>query len=98
MRMKEAESFNGKAETMQWEVSVNGLVSTLTGQIVKLVSSTGMRIEKSFIADVKKRINQRKAREVGHIAKDLDVLKRHWYWLKNLESDLRKGGIPTWLQ
>jgi len=51
-----------------------------------------------FIADVKKRINQRKAREVGHIAKDLDVLKRHWYWLKNLESDLRKGGIPTWLQ
>lgn len=98
MRMKEAESFNGKAETMQWEVSVNGLVSTLTGQIVKLVSASGMRIEKSFIADVKKRINQRKAREVGHIAKDLDVLKRHWYWLKNLESDLRQGGIPTWLQ
>jgi len=98
MRQREAESFNSKAETMQWEDAVKSLASTLTGQIVKLVSATGIRVEKSFVHDVKKRINQRKAREIGNIERDTEVLKRHWFWLKNLEADLRKGGIPSWLQ
>lgn len=97
---KQAEAFNIKAMTAQWEDAVNGLVSTLTGQILKMIGSSGMRVEKSLAGDIKKRINQRKAREIGHVERDPSVLKRHWHWLKNLEADLRKGGIEgvTWLQ
>jgi hypothetical protein len=97
MHRKIAEQFNSKAETQQWEESVNGLVSTLTGQITKLISATGIRVEKSAIGDFKKRINSQKAKAVGRIERDIDVLKKHWYWLKGLEHDLRNGRIPPWL-
>lgn len=98
MRSRAAEQFNVMAETKQWEEAVNSLVSTLTGQIVKIVSATGMRVEKSFIGDIKKRINTQKSRSIGPIERDIVVLKKHWNWLKGLESDLRKGGMPAWLQ
>jgi hypothetical protein len=69
----------------------------LTGQITKLISATGIRVEKSAIGDFKKRINSQKAKAVGRIERDIDVLKKHWYWLKGLEHDLRNGRIPPWL-
>jgi superfamily II DNA or RNA helicase len=97
MRKREAEQFNAMAEVAQWEEAVKSYVSTLTGQIVKRVQATGVRIEKSFVGDLKKRINTQKARALGPLERDLDVLKRHWHWLKNLEADLRKGEAPTWL-
>lgn len=97
MRKREAEQFNVKAEVAQWEEAVKGLMSVLAGQLVKRASATGVRVEKSLAGDIKKRINTQKARAIGGIERDVDVLKRHWYWLKNLESDLRKGVTPEWL-
>lgn len=83
---------------MQWEEAVKNLTGTLTGQVIKRVSVSGMRIEKSFVADIKRRINTQKKRAVGAVERDEDILKRHWYWLKNLETDLRGGELPSWLQ
>lgn len=98
MRKREAEQFNSKSEVMQWEEAVKGLATTLTGQVVKLACGGGARVDKSFVYDVKKRINQRKAREIGGIERDTDKLKQHWHWLKNLEAEMRKNGVPLWLQ
>lgn len=98
MRRKEAEDFNAMSQIAQWEEAVNGLVSTLTGQIIKLISGPGVRPEKSLAGDIKKRINSRKKRSIGPIERDMETMKRHWHWLKNLEMDLRKEGIPSWLQ
>ena len=98
MRRKEAEEFNAMSQVAQWDEAVNGLVSTLTGQIIKIVQATGVRVEKSFAGDIKKRINGQKKRCLGRVEKDIDVLKKHWHWLKNLEAELRKDGVPSWLQ
>jgi len=98
MRRQEAEQFNAMSAVMQWEEAVKNLTGTLTGQVIKRVSVSGMRIEKSFVADIKRRINTQKKRAVGAVERDEDILKRHWYWLKNLETDLRGGELPSWLQ
>ena len=97
MRKREAEQFNVKAEVAQWEEAVKSLASTLVGQLIKRIHAAGVRVEKSLAGDIKKRINTQKARAIGCVERDVDTLKRHWYWLKNLENDLRKGVTPEWL-
>lgn len=98
MRKREAESFNAKAVVAQWDDAVKSLAGVITSGVIKIITASGMRVEKSLAGDIKKRINQRKAREVGHIEKDEETLQRHWYWLKNLESSLKSGEVPTWLR
>lgn len=46
---------------------------------------------------IEKRINGRKVRAVGAIAKDVEVCRKHYNWLKQLETELLAGRMPEWL-
>ena len=55
------------------------------------------RFNKGLVGDIKKRINGRKKRDLGAITEDVEVCKRHYQWIKNLETQLINEGIPSWL-
>ncbi|CAK0778693.1 DEAD/DEAH box helicase [Gammaproteobacteria bacterium] len=97
LRQREAEEFNSKSTIVQWEEQVNNLLSHVTGNVIKLMSSANTRIEKSMPGDIKKRINGRKKMSIGPVEKDVTTLRRHWNWLKNLDDNLRTSGVPAWL-
>jgi superfamily II DNA or RNA helicase len=100
MREVMAEQYNEKAIIAQWEDAVNGAVSNATGIIIALMRGSGeVRIDKSLIGDIKKRINGRKKAACGPISKEVDVCKLHYNWIVALADQLRKTKqIPSWLQ
>jgi superfamily II DNA or RNA helicase len=98
MREQEAASHNEKSTIKQWEESVKNALSTVAGNVVRLLRKNGASVDKSLAGDIKKRINGRKKREIGQIEKDIAAYKKHYNWLKNLEVSLKDSQeIPTWL-
>ena len=55
-------------------------------------------MDKGLIGDIKKRINTRKKRALGAVDRDVENLRRHYGWIKSLESELMQQGVPSWLQ
>lgn len=98
MRHREAERHNDQAIIMQWQDSVKSAMTTVTGRIIRMMTSDGSRFEKSLSGDIKKRINRKKKMACGSITQDIDVCKQHYTWIKNLEVELIDGGIPSWLR
>lgn len=98
MRTAEAEQMNEKSTIKQWKDSVDNALSVVAGNVIKMAKSKGLRVEKSFFGDVKKRINGRKKREIGAIEVDVDVYRKHYEWLKRLETQLKVTRVmPEWL-
>jgi superfamily II DNA or RNA helicase len=99
MQASLASEHNEKSVIAQWENSVNGASSNVTGIILKLMKADpSVRIEKSLVADIKKRLNGRKKAACGPISKDVEVCKTHYHWLVALGKELRsKKEIPSWL-
>jgi hypothetical protein len=98
MRTEEAESFNLDSQIKQWQEKVREALRHLTGGIIKLMKAADARVEQSFAGDITKRINQQKARELGPIEPDIDQLKRHYHWLRDLQAQIKREGMPIWLQ
>jgi hypothetical protein len=98
MRKKEAERFNDRAVVEQWSEAVNGALSVVTRRTAQLMTAPGVRMDKSLIGDIKKRINTRKKRVLGAVDRDVENLRKHYNWLKSLESQLTQEGLPSWLQ
>lgn len=98
MRRQEAERFNDRAVVEQWCEAVSGALSVVTRRTAQLMTTPGVRMEKGFIGDIKKRINGRKKRALGSVDRDVENLRRHYTWLKNLENQLIREGVPSWLQ
>ena len=98
MRSKEASQFNETAIIKQWQGSVENAVSAVTGIVVTLMKTTGSRVERTLIGDVKKRINTRKKIACGAMEPQIEVCKKHWHWTKALEKQLRETRkLPPWL-
>jgi len=97
MRSKEAEKHDEPAIIMQWRESVNNAARVVTGRIIRMMSTDGMRVEKSLAGDIKKRLFKMKKMQCGAITEDVDVCKKHYTWIKNLEVELIDKGIPSWL-
>lgn len=98
MRKREAELMDEKSVIQQWKDSVDRAVSVLTGNIIKIQTAKGVRVEKSMRGDIKKRINTRKKRDLGAIDNDKDLLKLHYDWVKRLETEIKTAkGVPSWL-
>jgi len=98
MRAAEAEQMNEKSAIKQWKDSVDNALSVVAGNVIKMAKSNGLRVEKSFFGDVKKRINGKKKREIGAIEVDVDVYRKHYEWLKRLETQLKSTrAMPEWL-
>jgi hypothetical protein len=98
MRSREAERHNEGATIKQWRESVNQALSVVASRVIKVATGKGLRIEKSFAGDIKKRINRMKKIRCGELTEDLDVCKMHYKFLKDLESEIITNGVPSWLQ
>ena len=98
MRRKEAEHFNDRSTVEQWKASVEQALSYVSRRVISQMMPNATRVDRSLSGDIRKRINSRKKRALGPVDKDVALLKRHYNWLKQLESELIKGGIPQWLQ
>lgn len=98
MRREEAEKFNDRSAVEQWAEAVNNALSIVTRRTVQLMTTPGVRTDKSLIGDIKKRINSRKKRSLGAVDRDVQNLRKHYNWLKALETELMQVGVPSWLQ
>ena len=98
MRRQEAERFNDRAVVEQWCEAVSGALSVVTRRTADLMTTPGVRMDKGLIGDIKKRINTRKKRALGAVDRDVENLRRHYGWIKSLESELMQQGVPSWLQ
>ena len=98
MRREEAEQFNDRSVVEQWGEAVGNALSAVSRRAVQAMLMPGVRMDKGLMGDVKRRINSRKKRALGAVDKDVANLRRHYSWLKDLESQLIEGGLPSWLQ
>lgn len=98
MRRQEAEQFNDRAVVEQWSEAVGSALSVVARRAAQLMTAQGARMDKGLMGDIKKRINSRKKRALGGVDKDISNLRRHYSWLKDLETQLLEGGVPSWLQ
>jgi hypothetical protein len=98
MRKQEAEQFDEKAIILQWSGAVESAVSVLAGNVIRMITKRGVRVDRSMIGDVKKRINSMKKIQCGAIDRDVNVLKSHYEWIKTLEINIKeRQEIPSWL-
>ena len=99
MRTKQAEAMDEKSVIMQWQDAVKNASTSVTGRIIRMMTASGGRFEKSLPGDIKKRLMFAKKRACGAITEDIDVCRRHYDWLKALEVQLIDTGVvPAWLQ
>ena len=98
MRRKEAEHFNDRSAVEQWKSAVEQALSYVSRRVIKTMMPGASRVDRSLAGDIRKRINTRKKRTLGAVDKDVALLKRHYNWLKKLETEIIEGGIPSWLQ
>lgn len=85
-----------RAQITFWQGNVDSAIGTLASKIARL-RSNGKRFEKSLIGDLKKVMNQRKARDCGPVRPDVQLFKRHYQWCINLQTEIKERGIPQWL-
>lgn len=99
LRALEAEAHHAKAVTEQWRDAVAQALTGVTGLVIRIMSTSNGRVDKSLAGDIKKRINSRKYMACGPVAPDVEICKKHYQWLRNLESEmLQTGIIPLWLR
>ena len=98
MRRQEAERFNDRAVVEQLSEAVSNALSVVTRRTAQLMTTPGARMDKSLIGDIKKRINTRKKRVLGAVDRDVENLRRHYGWVKSLETELMDQGVQSWLQ
>ncbi len=98
MREQESEVINEKSVVKQLKDSVDQALSVLCGNVIRLMKQNGFRIDRTFISDLKKRINAKKKREIGAVVTDADVYRKHYEWIKRLELQIKDTReVPQWL-
>lgn len=98
MRHIEAARHNEESTIRQWRDAVKGALSAATSRALGKMYSSESRREKSSAGDVKHRINRMKKIIHGEITEDVEVCKRHYRWLQQLEREIIENGVPSWLQ
>jgi superfamily II DNA or RNA helicase len=97
-RKQVAEASNERSIIEQWKEAVSGALSLVARRAAVMMTAPGARMDKGLIGDVKKRINSQKKRYLGAVDADVDLLSKHYNWLKNLEQQMLREGLPSWLQ
>lgn len=98
MRARESEIHNERASIVQWEDAVKNAMTTITGNIIRILTRSGVRTDKAIAGDIKKRINTKKKSELGSAEKSIESLQRHYNWLNRLNECIQKEGVPLWLR
>jgi hypothetical protein len=79
-------------------MEVDKSIGTLAWNIVRRRTKPGEKIDVSMIGEIKKKLNQRKNREVGKISPNFDVTRLHYDWVVSLNREIgMTGKTPTWL-
>jgi hypothetical protein len=95
------ERFNQSAIEAQTRERVDAAVGKVAWLIVRRATEQrGLRVEKSFIGDLCKRVNSQKKRDLGHSVKECgkEQLELHYRWIKTLEAKILSGEMPEWLR
>ena len=98
MRSREAEVHNERASILQWEDAVKNAMTTITGNVIRVLTKSGIRIDKAIAGDIKKRINTKKKFDLGSAEKSVRSLQQHYNWLTQLNEVIQKEGVPLWLR
>lgn len=96
-------SNNRSAILAQLRDQVEHAASKLAGLVIRRLQKGNMRIERTLIGDLRKRINTKKKIAFGAVKDaDEDSLDKHWQWLKDLETEILSSpgieGVPRWLR
>lgn len=102
-RKERNEALATESTLSQMKDQINQAVGKIAGLVFRRVSETGIRVEKSLIGDIKKKINTRKKYEFGPIdALDENERRGQYQWLKSLEQQILLthglSGVPKWLR
>lgn len=94
---------NQTAINAQKSDQINAAVGKIAGLVKRRMEETGMRIERTLVGDLIRRINGRKKRDLGGVPEADDAgLDAHWEWLKKLERTILMehglNGVPGWLR
>lgn len=98
--LERASGMNRMSRLAQMRSQLDTHVKKLTGLVVRILAQGG-RFEKSLPGDIKRRINSRKKLLVNNIeVGDLDEeqLEFQRQWLKALEQEILREGLPAWLK
>lgn len=100
MKTEQNERFNARDQVELWSNSVQQALGVVARRVIRMMvkDPAVTRTDKSLAGDIRKRINGRKKYALGSVERDVEQLKRHYSWLKQLETELVEGGIPSWLQ
>lgn len=97
-RERECKEFNERSTVHQAKDQLNGAIRKVTGLVVQIIKGKQERFEKSLPGDIKRKINTRKKYCLGEVCNDVSVLKKHYNWLKELETSiLDNKELPQWL-
>ena len=94
-RQKEAEEFDERSMVEQWKDHVGRSLRTVGSLVIR--KSMDARPPKSLRGEINKKINTAKKSCLGPVTEDIEVLKKHYQWVRNLEQEILSGGIPSWL-
>ncbi|WP_413614890.1 hypothetical protein MRB56_14170 [Halomonas cupida] len=72
------------------KATIRKLVSRLTATLMK-------RVPGATPGGLTTAINRRKKAEAGPLVDNLDILRRHYMWLRRLETQLEDGPVPDYL-
>lgn len=89
--------FNEKAVVSQWKEHVNNLLRDVTRRVIALTHKSGIAKNESLAGDIKHLINARKFKALGPVTNDLQGLKAHYEFLRNLDAEIVERGVPQWL-
>lgn len=97
MKRRELEAFNDRSIVEQWKEKVGTATGLVTSRAIRVIYGSKGRLPASVAGELKKRINSRKKRELGGVDQDVNLLRRHYQWLQQLEQQLVQGEVPQWL-
>jgi hypothetical protein len=70
----------------------------ISGLVQRILRGEASRYDRVLSGKIIKNINIRKAEKVGNISNDIDMVTKHFSWLKSLETTLLKTKeVPRWL-
>lgn len=97
-RRREAAENNSQSIVEQWKKKVGEAVTATASQAVRILYNY-RRVDSTTFGDVKKRINTRKKHVCGELVPNLEVCKKHWKWLVDLDREIHNSKkVPEWLQ
>lgn len=98
-QQRAAEAMNEESTIIRLRSDLDASVRVLAGNIgQRVMKSTGIRLDGSFIGDLMKRIRAFLKRKCGKLENDLEIVKKHYSTLKRLEVKIKNNGVPSWLR